>query len=106
MSRQLSKTPVINAVIMSKPGSPFLHCWMQAYEEFSNSEWGHMTNWLPHDMFPAGEPDLSLLDDHAWMYPKRYSEADKVALPHLSQMWIGKSWHDIEYSHGVYFGSG
>lgn len=103
MSRQLSVAPLINAVIMSKPGSPFLHRWMEEYKNFNASEWDHMTSWVPYDMFLAGESDLTLLDDHAWMYPKRHGKADDIAHPHLSQMWTGKSWHDIDYSHGVHF---
>ena len=103
MSRQMSVAPVINAFIMSKPASPFLHRWMEAYKSFNTSEWDYMTSFVPHDMFLAGEPDLTLLDDHAWMYPKRLGEADDIAHPHLSQMWTGKSFHDIENSHGVHF---
>ena len=103
MAKQLSVAPVINAMIMSKPQSPFLHRWMKAYRNFNMSEWDEMTSWVPHRMFLAGEPDLTLLDDHAWMYPKRHSKADDKAHPHLSQMWTGKSWHDIDYSYGVHF---
>lgn len=103
LSRQLSMAPVINAMIMSKPESPFLYRWMEAYQNFTVSEWDQMTSFVPHDMFLAGEPDLTLLDDHAWMYPKRHGKADNIAHPHLSQMWTGKSWHDIDYSHGVHF---
>ena len=103
MSRQLSVAPVINAVIMSKPESPFIYRWMQAYRGFNVSEWDHMTSWVPHEMFLAGEPDLTLLDDHAWMYPKRHGKADDIAHPHLSQMWTGKSWYKIDYNHGVHF---
>ena len=103
MTRQLSVAPLINAVIMSKAESPFLHRWMQAYRDFNVSEWDHMTSWVPHDMFLSGEPDLTLLDDHAWMYPKRHGGADDTSHPHLSQMWTGKSWHDIDHSYGVHF---
>lgn len=54
-------------------------------------------------MFLPGEPDPTLLDEHAWMYPKRNGKADDIANPHLSQMWTVKSRHDVDYSHAVHF---
>ena len=105
MPRQhVSANTVSNAMIMSKPHSPFLHRWMEKYKEFQPSEWDHTSCTVPVEMWDAGEPDLTLLEEHAWMYPmERFAgERESLTDPMLATMWIGKSWYDIDRSYGVH----
>jgi hypothetical protein len=87
-----------NALIMSKPKSPFLKRWMQNYTDFDDKDWDKKSVYLPHKMHLAGEPDLTVLDDHAWFYPI-WGQGDNP----LKTMWLGKSWYDIGRGYGVHF---
>lgn len=95
----------INALIMSKSHSPFLARWMEKYKKFEMGEWDHISCWAVTEMYDAGEPDLQLLDDKAWMYPMpiRLDDLDARTDPNLATAWLGKSWFDIDESYGLHF---
>ena len=94
---------VSNAMIMSKPGSPFLRRWMERYKDFDPGEWDTTSCKAPIEMADRGDPDLTTLDyrHRSWMYPMP-SGGDVGRDPHLATMWLGKSWHDINESSGVH----
>ncbi|KAI9830359.1 MAG: hypothetical protein M1819_005740 [Sarea resinae] len=87
-----------NALIMSKPHSPFLARWMSHYTDFEDREWDKTSVYLPYEMYKARDPDLTVLDDHAWFYPI-WGQGDEP----LKTMWVGKSWSDIDKNYGVHF---
>jgi hypothetical protein len=87
-----------NAVIMSKPKAPFLRRWMAAYSGFSDADWSGASMAKPHSLWRNGDPDISVLDDHAWFYPKWDTRNYG-----LMTLWLGKSWWDIDRSYGVHF---
>ena len=92
---------VLNAMIMSKPGSPFLLRWMEKYKELDPSEWDRTSCLVPAEMWNAGEPELTLLHDRTWVYPQlRTNDELRTDRPALSLMWVGKSWHDIGNNYG------
>ena len=92
---------VLNAMIMSKPGSPFLLRWMEKYKQFDPHEWDRTSCLVPAEMWDAGEPELTMLHDRAWVYPQLRSDDElKTDRPALSLMWVGKSWHDIGNNYG------
>ena len=103
MSRQvIPEGAASNAVIMAKPGSPFLRRWMEQYQEFDPGDWDHMSCQVPADMWKKGEPDLTLLGLHTFMYPMQHHHDELRSFPYLAHMWLGKSWHDIDQSYGVH----
>ncbi|KAL9638912.1 MAG: hypothetical protein Q9164_001253 [Protoblastenia rupestris] len=93
---------VSNAMIMSKPSSPFLRRWMLAYQDFEVGEWDRTSSQVPLEMAEQGDQDLTVLGERAWMYPMISSGAEVGPDPHLATMWLGKSWWDIEESFGVH----
>ncbi|KAK3177040.1 hypothetical protein OEA41_008366 [Lepraria neglecta] len=104
MPRQhVSANTAANGVIMSKPHSPFLRRWIEKYKDFKPTEWDHTSCTVLVEMWDAGEPDLTLLEEHAWMYPMVRHGGGRESLtdPMLATMWIGKSWWDIERSYGT-----
>lgn len=102
--QHISSNTVANSVIMSKPHSPFLGRWMEKYKDFKPTEWDHTSCTVPVEMWDAGEPDLTLLEEHAWMYPvvRHPGERESLTDPMLATMWVGKSWWDIERSYGTH----
>ncbi|KAL2052927.1 hypothetical protein ABVK25_006868 [Lepraria finkii] len=54
-------------------------------------------------MWDVGEPDLTLLEEHAWIYPVVRHDGERVCLtdPMLANMRVRKSWWDIERSYGT-----
>lgn len=54
-------------------------------------------------MWDVGEPDLTLLEEHAWIYPavRHGGEREILTDPMLANMWVRKSWWDIERSYGT-----
>ena len=92
------KKTVSNGMIMAKPGAPFLKRWMEKYKDFNpGGEWDHTSGEVPTEMFAAGEPDLTLLDDYSWHYPQLISwDEMKTDRPAHSLTWVGKSWHHIQ----------
>jgi hypothetical protein len=62
---------------------------MQQYTDFDDKDWYQNSVYLPHTMYLAKEPDLTVLDDHTWFYPI-WSQGDNL----LKTMWLGKSWYD------------
>lgn len=103
MSRQLMPdNAVSNAMIMAKPGSPFIWRWMLKYKDFQKEEWDHTSSQVPVEMWNDGEPDLTILDNHAWMYPMLADNRELRTDPHLATMWLGKSWFDIDDSYGIH----
>jgi hypothetical protein len=87
-----------NALIISQPRSPFLQRWMEKYTKFDDDLWNNLSVAEPYRMYEAGDPDISVLDDHAWFYPM-YNDNSRG----FYTMWLGKSWHDIDRSYGVHF---
>ena len=89
---------ICNAVIMTKPRAPFLRRWMEHYAGFRDSNWSGLSVIKPFKMWKAGDPDITVLDDHAWFYPvwDNYNYG-------LMTLWLGKSWWDIERNYGVHF---
>lgn len=98
---------VINAVVMAKPHAPFLRRWMDKYESFDPKQWDRMTSQVPMEMYDAGEPDLTILNERTWLYPQSRSPARQdfwhPAQPMHSILWIGKSWHYIDENYGQHF---
>jgi hypothetical protein len=91
-------TGLCNAVIMTKPRAPFLRRWMQKYYWFRDSDWAGLSVIMPKFMYLIGDPDITVLDDHAWFWPTW-----DVKNLGLMSMWLGKSWWDIDRSYGVHF---
>ena len=60
---------IVNAMIMAKAQSPFLQRWMKNYKNFDPGEWDHTSGRVPKQMYYAGDPDLTLLQPAAWLYP-------------------------------------
>ena len=94
---------VSNAMIMSKPGSPFIRRWMERYKDFDPSEWDATSCKAPLEMADGGDPDLTIVGyrHRSWMYPMSGGR-DVGPDPHLATMWLGKSWYDINKSFGVH----
>ena len=79
---------------------------MKKYEDFDPGEWDRTSGAVPKQMYYAGDPDLSLLHPSSWMYPKDHLREHRSwdpQQPYLTQMWVGKSWHDIDRSYGLHF---
>lgn len=93
----------INALIMSKPHSPFLARWMEHYKKFETGEWDTVSCWKVAEMYDAGDPDLQLIDDKTWMYPMPKDYFDARTDPNLATIFLGKSWFDIDESYGLHF---
>ena len=98
---------VINAVVMAKPQAPFLRRWMDKYQSFDSKQWDKMTSQVPMEMFDAGEPDLTILNERSWLYPQSRSphrhDFRHPSQPMHSILWIGKSWHYIDENYGQHF---
>jgi hypothetical protein len=86
-----------NAMIMSKPRSPFLKRWMKMYWTFTERSWNFHSGTLPYFMHVFGEPDLTVLDSHAWYYPL-WGDSSRG----MYTLWLGKSWWDIDLNYGVH----
>lgn len=104
---------VVNGMIMAKAQSPFIQRWMKKYENFDPGEWDTTSGTVPKQMYYAGDPDLTLLHPSTWLYPEDHLREHRTwdtRQPYLTQMWIGKSWHDIDRSYGLhlwgFFGEG
>ena len=87
-----------NAFIMTKPRAPFLRRWMKEYASFEDSNWSGLSVQKPFQMYKAGDPDITVLNDHAWFYPM-WDNSNYG----LMTMWFGKSWWDIDRNYGVHF---
>ena len=97
---------IVNAMVMAKAQSPFLQRWMKRYKTFDPREWDSTSGAVPKQMYYAGDPDLTLLQPVAWLYPEDHLREHRTwdtKQPYLTQMWIGKSWHDIDRSYGLHF---
>jgi hypothetical protein len=101
MAAQYRGDGLPNGFIMSKPTSPFLRRWIQQYRDVKKKDnWDELSATRPHAMWKDEDPDLTVLDGHAWFYPLS-AERDGDAT--LKQLWFGKSWHDVEKSYGTHF---
>ena len=90
-----------NGLIMSKPRSPFIKRWIQQYKQVkSENVWDQLSTSRPHAMYTDMDPDLTVLDGHAWFYPL---SSQKDGDTSLKMLWFGKSWHDADKSYGTHF---
>lgn len=87
-----------NALIMMTARAPFVRRWMEKYRSFDDLAWNKHSVLLPYQMYADGDPDIAVLDDHAWFYPM-YGRHKRG----LKMMWFGKSWWDIDRNYGVHF---
>lgn len=101
MAQQYRGDDLPNGFIMSKPRSPFIKRWIQQYKEVEKRNiWDQLSATRPYAMWMNKDPDLTVLDGHAWFYPLSADEDGDVT---LKQLWFGKSWHDVEKSYGTHF---
>ena len=98
MAERLAPEGAPNWLIMSKPQSPFLKRWMDAYPS-SDRSFSHLATLTPYEFFKDRDPDLHVLGGHTWFYPLASDpDGDKT----LKKLWFGKSWFDIEESYGTH----
>ena len=101
MARQFRGHGLPNGMIMSKPRSPFIKRLIQEYKDLENDkQWDELSATRPWQMWREQDPDLTVLDGHAWFYPL---SAEKDGDATLKQLWFGKSWWDVEKSYGTHF---
>ncbi|KAK4056133.1 hypothetical protein OIO90_002864 [Microbotryomycetes sp. JL221] len=66
---QLPPSGLCNAVILSRPYSPFISRWMETYRTFSKEKWAKHSVTTPWDLARAYPSEITVLNKFAFFWP-------------------------------------
>ncbi|KAM0787013.1 hypothetical protein ACM66B_006281 [Microbotryomycetes sp. NB124-2] len=99
---RLPPSGLCNAVILSRPFSPFISRWMETYRTFSKDKWAKHSVTTPWDLAQAYPSEVSVLNKFAFFWPIWHDDHLRLVHRSLSYPFHSKPSHLAPTSHSQF----